>query len=90
MNDSPNWIQVYKTYGLPDAHIIAGQLQSEGIPAKVYPLEAGSRLGITVGKLGEVAIMVPEDRFKEAEKLIFEPLAENWADEIEDDPSLLS
>ncbi|MFK7801736.1 MAG: DUF2007 domain-containing protein [Anaerolineae bacterium] len=89
MNESQNWVQVYKTYGLPEAHIIVGQLQSEGIPAKVFPLEAGSRIGITVGKLGEVAVMVPESRFDEAEKLIFEPLPENWEDEIEEDPDLL-
>lgn len=89
MNDSPNWVQVYKTYGVPDAHIIVGQLQSEGIPARVQPLEAGSRLGITVGKLGEVAVLVPEDRFAEAEELILEPLPENWADEIEEDTDLL-
>lgn len=89
MNDSPNWVQVYKTYGLPEAHIIAGQLKSEGIPAMVHPLEAGSRIGINVGKLGEVAVMVTEDRFDEAEDIIFEPLPENWEDEIEEDPDLL-
>lgn len=89
MNESQNWVQVYKTYGLPEAHIIVGQLQSEGIPAKVMPLEAGSHIGITVGKLGEVAVMVQEDRFDDAEELIFEPLPDNWADEIEEDPDLL-
>ena len=88
MSEFHNWVQIYKTYGMPEAQIIAGQLQTAGIPAQVYPLEAGSQIGITVGKLGEVAVMVPADRLEEAEEIIFEPLPENWEDEIEDDPSL--
>lgn len=89
MKNAQSWKQIYKTYGLSEAHIIVGQLESEGIPAKVHPLEAGSRLGITVGKLGEVAVMVPESYADDAEKLIFEPLPDNWEDEIVEDPELL-
>ncbi len=88
MSDFHEWVQVFKSFGMPEAQIIAGRLQSDGIPAQVYPLEAGNQFGITVGKLSEVVVMVPADRFKEAEDLIFEPLPEDWADEIEDDPSL--
>lgn len=73
---------------MPEAQIIAGQLQSAGIPAQVYPLEAGNQFGITVGKLGEVVVMVPADRLQEAEEIIFEPLPDNWEDEIEEDPDL--
>ncbi len=89
MNESPIWVELTRTFGLPEAQIIAGQLQAEGIPAKAIPLEAGGRLGITVGKLGEAAVMVPEHRLKEAEDVAFEPLPDNWEDEIEEDPDLL-
>ena len=88
MSDFHNWVQIYKTYGMPEAQIIVGQLQAEGIPAQVYPLEAGSQLGITIGKLGEVAVMVPTEHQEAAEDIIFEPLPENWEDDIEEDPDL--
>ena len=88
MSSFHNWVQVFKTYGMPEAQIIAGQLQTEGIPAQVYPLEAGSQLGITVGKLGEVAVMVPADRLEEAENIIFEPLPENWEEDIVEDGTM--
>lgn len=89
MNESTNWVQLITTFGLPEAQIIAGQLQSEGIPAQAMPLEAGGRMGITVGKLGEAAVMVPADLLSEAKEIAFEPLPENWEDDIEEDPSLL-
>ena len=88
MSEFHEWVQIFKSFGMPEAQIIAGRLQAEGIPAQVYPLEAGNQFGITVGKLSEVVVMVPADRFEEAENLLFEPLPEDWADEIEDDPSL--
>ncbi|MEM9773243.1 MAG: DUF2007 domain-containing protein [Chloroflexota bacterium] len=82
------WKEVYKTYGLPEAQIIAGQLRAEGLMARAMPLEAGSRIGLTVGKLGEAVVLVPESQFDEAESIIFEPLPEDWADHIEDDGDL--
>ncbi|MEM8858873.1 MAG: DUF2007 domain-containing protein [Chloroflexota bacterium] len=88
MENEIAWIEVYKTYGLSEAQIIAGQLHAEGIPAQVMPLEAGSRIGITIGKLGEVAVLVPEDQLEKAEAIVFEPLPDDWADHIEDDPDL--
>jgi len=54
------------------------------------PLEAGSRIGLTVGKLGEAVVLVPASQFSEAESIIFEPLPEDWADHIEDDENLES
>ena len=88
MSSFHEWVEIFKSFGMPESQIIAGQLQSAGIPVQVYPLEAGNQLGLTIGKLSEVVVMVPADRFEEAESIIYEPLPENWEDEIEDDPSL--
>lgn len=82
------WKEVYKIHGLSEAQIVAGQLRAEGIPARAMPLEAGSRIGLTVGKLGEAVVLVPESHLSQAEEIIFEPLPDDWADHIEDDPNL--
>ena len=88
MSDSQDWIQIFKTYGLPEAQIVAGQLTAEGIPAKAMPLEAGGRMGISVGKLGEAAVFVPGEFVEQAEEIIYEPLPEGWEDEIEESDDL--
>ena len=56
----------YITHNLPEAHIIAGRLQSEGIGAWVHQEPFGSALGITVGSLGEVRVLVDEADYEHA------------------------
>ncbi len=53
---------VWVTYSAPEAHIIAGRLESEGIPAMVYSEPGAAALGIHIGSLGEVKVLVrPHD-----------------------------
>lgn len=65
-----SWVVVTKTFGIMDAQIIAGRLDAEGIPVRVRPEEAGHRLGITIGKLGQVAVEVPELYLESAEAVL--------------------
>jgi hypothetical protein len=49
---------VCSTDNLPEAHIIAGRLQNEGIPSWVHQQPGASGMGITIGLFGEVRVLV--------------------------------
>ena len=55
------WEVVERTMGLMNATIIAGRLQVEGIPVRVWQEGAGRALGLTVGVLGTGYVAVPEE-----------------------------
>lgn len=53
-----DWMVVYVTYNVMEAHIVAGRLQNEGIPALVHQEAGASAMGIHIGGLGEVKVLV--------------------------------
>jgi hypothetical protein len=59
----PTWMVVAKTFGVTEASIIAGRLQSLNIPAIVQREAAGSALGLSYGPLGEARVLVPEEYY---------------------------
>ena len=61
---------VYRTAGLLQAEIIKGRLESAGIPAMLDYESLGRVMGITVDGLGEVRILVPNERADEAKELL--------------------
>ncbi len=65
-NEEIRWEVVARTPGITPAHIIAGRLQSEGIPARAWQEAAGQAYGITVGLLGTGYVSVPEEYVDEA------------------------
>lgn len=66
----PDWIAIYITHNLPEAHVIVGKLQSYGIPAMIHQEAGASAIGITLGNLGEIKILVsPADYDRAAELL---------------------
>ena len=64
------WVTLIKMYGMLDAQILAGRLETEEIPVRIIPLEAGHRLGLSVGKLAEVAVQIPESFIEPAEEIL--------------------
>jgi hypothetical protein len=66
----PRLVVVYTTTGSGPANIIKGVLASAGIPAELSQEGAGAAYGLTVGTLGLVDVLVPEDRAAEAEQLL--------------------
>ena len=57
-----DWMVVYTTNDLTDAHIVAGRLQVEGIKTFIHRSTFGSVYGITYGTAGETSVVVnPED-----------------------------
>jgi putative signal transducing protein len=52
------WVVVYTTSNTMEAHIIAGRLESEGIPAMVHQAPGASAYGLTVGLFGALRVLV--------------------------------
>jgi hypothetical protein len=64
------WKVVAKTSGITPAHIIAGRLQADGIPARAWQEAAGQAIGLTVGLLGTGHVEVPEEYYDQAIQLL--------------------
>ncbi len=59
-SQKPTWYVVATTFGLTEASIIAGRLQSLGIPTTIHREAAGAALGLSIGRLGQAQVLVPE------------------------------
>lgn len=64
------WERVATTPGITVAEIIAGRLQSEGIPARAWQEGAGEALGLIVGLLGTGHVVVPEEYAEQARAIL--------------------
>jgi hypothetical protein len=82
MADYP-WSVVFTTSGMPQAKIIAGRLETEGIPTRLKYEAAGAIYAITVDGLGEVKILVPAEEFARAGDILAQSYDEkdlDWED----------
>jgi hypothetical protein len=77
-----HWQVVAETMGLLPAQIIAGRLQSEGIPARAWQESVGQAYGLTAGPLGAGFVSVPDSYADEAlEILASDPSTDDSIDE---------
>jgi len=60
------WMIVYTTNDLADAHIVAGRLKVEGINSFIQRESLAGILGIAYGALGEVNVVVSPDDYDRA------------------------
>jgi hypothetical protein len=63
-------VTVYTAVGQPEAEIIRGRLEVEGIPAILRYESVGNVYGITVDGLGQVEIQVPAGYAHEAKQIL--------------------
>ena len=63
---------VAETMGLLPAQIIAGPLQSEGIPARAWQESLGAVHGLTIGPLGTGYVSVPQEYAAQARAILDE------------------
>ena len=61
---------VYRTAGMLQAEVIKGRLESAGIPVMLDYESLGRVMGITIDGLGEVRLLVPDDRAEDARQLL--------------------
>jgi len=64
------YVTVYKAQGKLDGESIKGFLEAQSIPAILDVNAAGQIFGLTVGDLGEVGVMVPENQAAKARELL--------------------
>ena len=60
------WEEIATTFGIAQAQIMVGRLQSEGIPARAWQESVGQTTGLTVGSLGMGHVLVPEEYVDQA------------------------
>ena len=68
--DAVFWEAVATASGMTQANLIAGRLESEGIPTKLDYEAAGAIYAITIDGLGEVRILVPADDWDRAREVL--------------------
>ena len=78
------WEEVATTSGIMQAQILAGRLQSEGIPARAWQESVGQTTGLVVGPLGMGHVLVPE-MYVEQALAILADVDESFAEDDEND-----
>lgn len=78
-----SWMVVLTTYNIHEAHIVAGKLQSEGIPAMIHQQAGASAMGITVGAIGEITVLVYEADYELALDVIALEPPDILSDEVD-------
>ena len=61
---------VYLANGQPEAEIIKGRLESEGVPAMLRYESAGVVYGLTIDGLGQVEVQVPSSLAQHAREIL--------------------
>jgi hypothetical protein len=64
------WEVISTAAGMTQAKIIAGRIESDGIPTQLRYEAAGTIYAITVDGLGEVKILVPVPDWERAKELL--------------------
>ncbi len=81
-NKKVNFVTVYKAQGKLDGESIKAFLEAQSIPVELDINAAGQIFGFTVGDLGEVGVMVPEDQATKARELLTEMEMGGFEDEV--------
>jgi len=68
--DKKRWVVIDKVAGDLQAEILRGLLEAQGIQVLLSQEGAGRALGLSVGPLGEVEILVPEEQRQEASQVL--------------------
>jgi len=69
--NNPEWVAIYITHSLQEAHIISGKLQTFDVPSMVHTVPGASAMGITIGNLGEIKVLIHPNDYDNAEKILF-------------------
>ena len=64
------WEIVATASGMTQAKIIAGRIESEGIPTQLRYEAAGLIYGVTIDGLGEVRILVPVSDWERVKEIL--------------------
>lgn len=76
-NKQPGLVEVCITSGLLQAEVIKGKLEANDIPVLLQYESLGPVMGLTVDGLGQVQVLVPEEKADTARALIEESEEDN-------------
>ncbi len=68
--DNNNWMVVFSTPSRPEAHIVVGRLENEGIQAFIHSEPGHDALGIHIGRFGEIQVLVDEAQADDARMIL--------------------
>ena len=71
-SQQPGMVEVCVTSGLLRAQVIKSKLEFNDIPALLEYESLGPVMGLTVDGLGQVRVMVPQDKLEQARALLEE------------------
>lgn len=74
------WRVVFLTNNSAEAQVIAGRLRAVNIPTMVHQEAGGRALGITVGRLGEVSVLVRPSDYDQAIAILEPDLPDELTD----------
>jgi hypothetical protein len=61
-----DWMIVYTTHDLTEAHIMAGRLEVENIKSIIHRQTVAGVYGITIGPIGEIQVVVHPSEYERA------------------------
>ena len=70
-SQGPEWIVIYVTHNLQEAHIMAGKLGANDVPSMIHQEAGATALGITLGHLGEIKVLVSPADYERAVAILF-------------------
>jgi hypothetical protein len=70
MTEKPEWVVIETVHGELSANVLKSLLESEDIPVLLQAKSGASVYAFSVGKLGEVKILVPSEFEEKARELI--------------------
>ena len=66
----PQWMTVYVSHSLQEAHIISGKLRAQDVQTFVHTEPGASAIGITIGTLGEIKVLVSSEDYDRALEIL--------------------
>ncbi len=79
-----NWEVVHEISGELQAEMLRGLLEAQGIPVMLNQEGAGRAYGISVGRLGQVQILVPSSHAESARSILNDYYAGIYEEEGDD------
>lgn len=83
-NTQPDWMIVFVTHDIPEAYVISGRLDHEGIPCFVHTQPGASAMGITIGSMGEVKVLVKPEHYDRALDILYSDELDELPDQTDD------
>jgi hypothetical protein len=87
MNKELSYVTIYVATGQPEAYIIKGRLENEGIPVLLRYESVGAVYGLTLDGLGQVEIQVPFSLVETARQILTDQEDENSNSSLPDQES---